>query len=233
MIYAHKVTDDNGGAPCVQDGILTQAICIPEIRYTDKNGRRIPAQNGDILVGIGGENIGKGRLIYVAKITKVIGPGSDHYDDPANRDRRDCVYKRGKNGEPVHRGPAWNHYKKNVKIRRPKDVGRNWQNARVLISTDFRYLGGKNDKKISKFILTNLRPLVEMSRVNKKPLLRIPLKIDSTHPLWHDINIMIQDLRKRYSSTHRGKATHLGDDPHPEDWIDYNKKVDVYRKQHP
>jgi Nucleotide modification associated domain 2 len=46
MIYAYKMTDDNGGAPCVQDGFLTLAICKPEIRKI--------AKEDDIIIGIVG-----------------------------------------------------------------------------------------------------------------------------------------------------------------------------------
>lgn len=31
-IYFYKLTADNGGAPCVQDGLLSLAICKPMIR---------------------------------------------------------------------------------------------------------------------------------------------------------------------------------------------------------
>jgi Nucleotide modification associated domain 2 len=49
MIYAYKMTDDNGGAPCVRDGFLTFAICKPEIRKI--------AKEDDVLIGIGGRNL--------------------------------------------------------------------------------------------------------------------------------------------------------------------------------
>jgi hypothetical protein len=31
-IYIYKLTSDDGGAPCVRDGILSLAICKPWIR---------------------------------------------------------------------------------------------------------------------------------------------------------------------------------------------------------
>jgi len=33
-IYFYKLTCDDGGAPCVQDGLLSLAICKPMIRST-------------------------------------------------------------------------------------------------------------------------------------------------------------------------------------------------------
>ena len=62
MIYAHK-THDDGEALCVKDGFLTLAICKPEVRKI--------AKLYDFLIGIGGRNLGLGRLIYVAKITEI------------------------------------------------------------------------------------------------------------------------------------------------------------------
>jgi hypothetical protein len=156
IIYTYKMTHDDGAAPCVEDDFLTLAICKREIRKI--------AQVGDILIGIGGRNLGLGRLIYAAKITEIIGPGPDYYINPQHHHREDCVYKRDANGKPVHRGPPWDHYQRNAQSFRPRDVGRNWQNARVLKSTDFRYLGktGPGNLLVN---YPDLRSLVEMSRV--------------------------------------------------------------------
>ncbi len=36
--YLYKMTVDDGGAPCVQDGVLTLAICKPTIRRVAPEG---------------------------------------------------------------------------------------------------------------------------------------------------------------------------------------------------
>jgi Nucleotide modification associated domain 2 len=48
--YVYKMTTDNGGAPCIVDGVLTLAICKPGIRST--------AEKGDWLFGFGGQDLG-------------------------------------------------------------------------------------------------------------------------------------------------------------------------------
>ena len=47
-IYVYKMVADNGGAPCVWRGLLSLAICKPEIRKG--------AQNGDLIFGFGGSH---------------------------------------------------------------------------------------------------------------------------------------------------------------------------------
>ena len=37
-IYFYKLTTDNGGAPCVQDNLLSLAICKPMIRMAAQVG---------------------------------------------------------------------------------------------------------------------------------------------------------------------------------------------------
>ena len=62
-IYFYKMTTDNGGAPCVQNGLLSLAICKRMIRRT--------AKEENIIIGFGGKkNLGE-KLIYVAEIEKV------------------------------------------------------------------------------------------------------------------------------------------------------------------
>jgi len=39
-IYFYKLTTDDGGAPCVQDGLLSLAICKPMIRGTAEVGQK-------------------------------------------------------------------------------------------------------------------------------------------------------------------------------------------------
>jgi hypothetical protein len=225
MIFAYKMTDDNGGAPCVQDGFLTLAICRPDIRKE--------AKKGDVIIGIGGKNIGLGRLIYAAKITHIIGP--NYYVDPQFRDRKDCIYTKTRSGKPHHRGKKWNHFDENESSFLPRDVGHDWSNARVLKSKSkhFRYLGvaGPGDVLIK---YKNLRSLIELSR-SARPKGSPPacLKIDKKRREWQDIQKIVRHLWKHYSATQHGAPTHPGTDSDPRCWRFQNKMIAAYRKRHP
>jgi hypothetical protein len=65
-LYFYKVRVDNEGAPCVQDGLLSLAICKPGIRST--------AKEGDIVFGFAADSLHEdNRFLYVARITKKVG----------------------------------------------------------------------------------------------------------------------------------------------------------------
>jgi hypothetical protein len=70
--YLYKLTGDNGGAPCVEGGLLSLAICKPMIRAS--------ASEGDLVFGFGAKSLHcNNRLIYIARITKKIcGDGHSH-----------------------------------------------------------------------------------------------------------------------------------------------------------
>jgi hypothetical protein len=70
--FVYKMHHDDFTAPCPQDGLLSLAICKPSIRRL--------ASIGSILVGIGGLDIGMGRLIYAAHVTDVIPAGPIYYE---------------------------------------------------------------------------------------------------------------------------------------------------------
>jgi hypothetical protein len=182
MIYAYKMMHDHGVAPCVENGTLTLAICAQQIR---KN-----AGKDGVVLGIGGRNLGLGRLIYAAKVTETFGPGPDYYIDPAHLDRQDCIYEPDVNGQPVQRGPDWGHYIDNKKRHWGEDVGRNWRNARVLKSTDFRYLGKRGSVRLL-LAYPNLYPLIRMSR---REIMQKYGQIDSRRIEWPDLNEVINDL---------------------------------------
>src|SRR5579885_3415313 len=48
-IYIYKLTSDDGGAPCVHDGVLSLAICKPRIRSVAKEGTIILGFAADLL----------------------------------------------------------------------------------------------------------------------------------------------------------------------------------------
>jgi Nucleotide modification associated domain 2 len=72
-VYFYKMTSDSGMAPCVDQGVLSLAICKPSIR------RR--AQEGDIIFGFGGKALGE-TLIYAAKIGKVVPDSGSSVEIP-------------------------------------------------------------------------------------------------------------------------------------------------------
>lgn len=127
------MTADSGGAPCVEDGLLTLAICKPAIRSS--------AMAGDWLFGVGGGSLDN-RLIYIAKVTKKLFNG-DYYKPPYVG-RRDSIYRWDKTGTilAIRQHPRPRYHTDGSQTER--DVGNppNYSKANVLISKgEFRYLG--------------------------------------------------------------------------------------------
>lgn len=133
-IYMYKLTTDNGGAPCVDDNLLSLAICKPIIRRT--------AQRGDVIFGFAANKLNKENpLIYVAMITDKKENG-DYYRDQKYDKRRDCIYKWSQvqgqfslkhsakyhNTDDPHKTKE--HFDKDIII-----------SDDVLLSNDFRYFG--------------------------------------------------------------------------------------------
>lgn len=128
-IYIYKMIADNGGAPCVMGSLLSLAICKPKIRRT--------AGKGSLVFGFGGKGYEE-RLIYIARVTAKLEGGA-YYREREYARRPDCIY-RVENGQPVRNASARYHFDSD---QRKKDVGFHFENAFVLLSYDFRYLGKK------------------------------------------------------------------------------------------
>jgi putative DNA base modification enzyme with NMAD domain len=128
-IYVYKMTQDNGGAPCVSHGLLSLAICKPIIRRS--------AKVGDFVLGFGGKNLPPdGRLIYAMRVTdrKCWCDYAINYWF-----RRDCIY-RCVNSVFSNRSNAGFSWDMDHDLGgAPRRV-----NAFVLLSTDFRYFGRCN-----------------------------------------------------------------------------------------
>lgn len=192
--YVYKVNYDAGTAPCVENGLLSFAICKPAIRRL--------ANIGDILVGIGGLKIGMGRLIYVAYVTEIIPPGNTHstyYDSNGPYFHRlDCVYE-NVNGQPKHRGPCFSHYGSVVFFAR--DVGVGFKNARVLLSKCCVYLGAEGTADA----LIKRPPLHRGIRwgAGHWPITK------ATHPAEFDaLTDLFRDLWNKKGKNYKGKPTH-------------------------
>lgn len=129
--YFYKLTHDNGGAPCVQDDLLSLAICKPKIRNT--------AEVGDIVFGFAANSLhADNRLIYVAKVSQRLTNG-DYFKKSEYRNRADCIYSyRGAN----YHVRSTARYHGSIRdlhhdLGRPPDYTR----ANVLLSKDFCYFG--------------------------------------------------------------------------------------------
>jgi hypothetical protein len=167
-IYFYKLTVDNGGAPCVRNGLLSLAICKPMIRST--------AKPDDLIFGFAAKSLNPDNpLIYVARVTKKLTEG-DYYVQSKYGSRRDCIYKQhGRHFK--RRAKAKFHYKA---ADLSHDLGGypKYERANVLLCTDFRYFGasGTDDYK-EQFprIARAISNLKRGARVHHNELLRAEL----------------------------------------------------------
>src|SRR5258706_14162022 len=134
-IFVYKIVVDSGGAPCVSRNLLSLALCKPKIRKT--------AGKDSFVFGFGGKEYEE-RLIYIARVTAKL-EGTAYYRRREYARRPDCIYQE-KNDRPVRKSSAKYHFDSD---HRKKDVGFHFENAFVLLSDDFRYLGqrGTDDYK--------------------------------------------------------------------------------------
>jgi hypothetical protein len=130
--YFYKLTVDDGGAPCVENALLSLAICKPYIRQT--------ATIGDFVFGFAAKCLHTdNRLIYVASIANSLRNG-DYYKTADFAGRRDCIYLwdnrmyRVKRDARFHGSLAHLYHDLGTPPEYPR--------ANVLISDDFRYFGG-------------------------------------------------------------------------------------------
>ena len=95
-IYVYKLTVDNGGAPCVQDGLLTLAICKPMIRRM--------AVTGDLIFGFAANSLHPDNpLLYIACVDEKLS-GDAYYCQERFADRGDCIYELQRGPLPVPPG---------------------------------------------------------------------------------------------------------------------------------
>ena len=138
--FVYKVMYDSGGAPCVQDDLLSLAICKPQIRRT--------AQRGDWIYGFGGNNDSPpNRLIYIAQVADRLSDGG-YYELSEYADRPDAIYQRDLVGDLVPKHDARFHTDVTDHVR-AKDIGTapHWSNANVLVADHFRYFGHRSDDR--------------------------------------------------------------------------------------
>jgi Nucleotide modification associated domain 2 len=162
-VYLYKLTVDDGGAPCVENDLLSLAICKPMIRST--------ADVGDFLFGFAARSLfDDNRLIYVAKVTQKVE--GEYYRDRRYSRRSDCIYQlRGRHFE--WRPRALYHGQHHLK----QDLGKYpaYARANVLLSTNFRYFGTNGSVEYkTKYpaIRCEVEELGQGHRVNHDEILR-------------------------------------------------------------
>ncbi len=136
-IFIYKLTCDNGGAPCVEDGLISLCICKPKIRTT--------AEKGNWIIGVGGKSVAelKDRLIYVMRVEKVIS-GKDYYSSGSEYwNRPDCIYEwTGKKYKFRNNAQYHSAEKLETDLGEPEEYNR----AFCLVSNCFAYFGDSNKK---------------------------------------------------------------------------------------
>lgn len=168
-IYVYVMTTDNGGAPHIADGLLSLAICKPEIRKM--------AEKGDLIIAFYGAKPFKeyrGKVAYIAVVDEVVG--WDKYN-VLYENRLDCIYNAAKEQKknPFH-----------DKSERERDT-----QAGVLVCEKFRFLGDKSKEGVNFKIGAGHRVLFENGewRGNKK------LKA-AVMGILKDLNIDVADLSR-------------------------------------
>jgi len=129
--FFYKLSADTNGAPCVDDALLTLAICKPMIRSV--------AKPGDLIFGFAANSLHPdNRLIYIARVTAKLCNG-EYYKSKRFRKRGDCIYRR--RGKRFFWSPGSLHHGPHHVIH---DLGKplKYLRANVLLSNDFRYFGG-------------------------------------------------------------------------------------------
>lgn len=150
-IYVYKCVVDDGGAPCIDNALLTLTICKPYIRST--------AGEGDLIFAFGSNNEEPAnRLVYIAEVSKRLKDGK-YFEQDEFKKRGDCIYERLRNGRLKLRSEARFHDDSKA---RASDLGKgpDYPKANALIAEDFRYFGG-NGTDAWKSHAMKLKELVE------------------------------------------------------------------------
>lgn len=199
-IYYYKLTTDDGGAPCVLDGLLSLAICKPMIRST--------AKKEDLVFGFAANSLhADNRLLYIARVTDKAIKGN-YYTSGEYNHREDCIYER--HGDRfrwrqgvLHHGPRHLVH----------DLGEHpvYDRANVLLSDDFRYFGANgSDEYKSQFSLIKdaIEDLGRGHRVYHDEPLRIAL-LALMKQVWRETRTKVsgeQTSTPRRGACHRSRS---------------------------
>jgi Nucleotide modification associated domain 2 len=198
--YFYKLTTDDGGAPCVEHGLLSLAICKPMIRGT--------AAVGDVIFGFAANSLRRDNsLLYIAQITEKMSDGR-YYLEKRFGSRGDCIYERRGDRFAWRRGAL--HHGPNDLVH---DLGEppDYPKANVLLSTDFRYFGkdGTADYKTRYHTIKEaVESLGRGHRVRHDEPLRIELLV-LKREVWREKRprrVGQPSSRPRPGVSHRGKS---------------------------
>jgi hypothetical protein len=149
-VFFYKLTVDDGGAPCVQQGLLSLAICKPMIR-----GKAVC---GDLIFGFSAKSQhSDNRLLYIARITDKKSNGT-YYTTRRYANRDDCIYRYTGKKFVWRKGALYHGHQMDL----VHDLGDfpKYGRAHVLLSRDFRYFG-RNGSAEYKSLYPRVRVAVE------------------------------------------------------------------------
>lgn len=138
-IFIYKMTADNGGAPCVDNEVISLCICQTRMRPV--------VTSGDWIIGIGGKSASKllkNRLIYIMQVKECV-KGSEYYMPGSKYENRsDCIYEwDGNENEYKLKACAKYHSKGNLAELKKGDLGEKpeYKKAICLVGDKFAYFG--------------------------------------------------------------------------------------------
>ena len=142
------MTHDNGFAPNPFHGFLTLACCKPGIRKNRKLKEEKDWIAGFTSVELNGDDIGKEKLVYLAKIDEKIS-FSEYWENYPEKKQNDNNLK-GISGDNVYKPSnskeAYNGFifkgDKNHSHNHKKNWDKDQSGENVLISKEFYYFGG-------------------------------------------------------------------------------------------
>lgn len=192
-IYVYKCVVDDGTAPCVDGGLLSMTVCKPKVRTS--------AKVGDYVLAFGtNAQPAPNRLVYVAKITKVI-PDAAYFDDAKFQKRKDCIYKRTPQGL-LKLVPGVSDHNTGTHA---KDLGPppHYPNAIALISNDFRYFGGAGTDDWKEYA-PHLKKMIENLGQGHR--------VNHTREVRDDLLKLIDRVWKKFPRRVNGKPRHAATD---------------------
>jgi len=166
-IFIYKLTTDNGGAPCVYNGLLSLAICKPKIRSI--------ADENNWIVGFGGKLTLGERLIYIALITKKLANGK-YYKESEYFNRPDCIYRWDEPRKKYYWKKSKYYHKDGLWLEH--DLGSmssSYDKANTILSEHFVYLG-KNGDDLYKSKYPQIKILIEKLKRNHRVNYSLPLR---------------------------------------------------------
>jgi hypothetical protein len=131
-LYVYKCVVDDGGAPCIDDGLYTLTICKPYIRST--------AKPRDLIFAFGSNaESPANRLVYISEVSRKLKDGK-YFELEEFKERKDCIYERLTDGRLQRRTNAKFH---NYEEARISDLGAEpyYPKANAIVGEDFRYFG--------------------------------------------------------------------------------------------